>query len=163
MKSNWFGIIILLLLIPIPTGTGIIPIGLIVIVLAILSAIAIPSFISIQSQAEVAAAKSTLINGIKECYVRQAEKKTTYFSDIDSFSSELNNFKIVKSSTSKSSDNCFSARAVPTEKIDQHTWFEIKSDPKGKKITKACGDPKKIGCYEGGKWEAPDVDETPSE
>ena len=101
----------------------------------------------------MADAKATLINGINECYLKQAEKKTTYFSDIDYFLSELNNFKIVKSSTSKSFDNCFSAMTVPTSKTYEHTWFEIKSDRNGKQITKTCGDPKKIGCFEWNKWE----------
>ena len=163
LKNNWLGIFLLLLFIPVPVGGVPVPALLVVIVLAILASIAIPSFTSIQNQAEVSAAKNILVNGIKECYVRQAENKTTYFSDADYFLSELNNFKIVKSSTTKSSDTCFSAMAVPTEKKDQHTWFEIKSDPKGKKIIKTCGDSKKIGCYEGGKWEGPEADETPSE
>jgi len=163
LKNNWLGIFLLLLFIPVPVGGVPVPGLFIVIVLAILASIAIPSFISIQSQAEVAAAKTILIRGVKECYVRQQDKKTTYFSDADSFLSELNNFKIVKSSTSKPSDNCFSARAVPTSKTDEHTWFEIKSDRKGKQITKTCGDSKKIGCYEGNQWEATDANEITSE
>jgi len=71
-------------------------------------------------------------------------KENNLFSDVDAFSGQLINFIIVKSSTSKSSETCFTARAVPTKKIDEHTWFEIKSDPKGKKTTKTCGDPKKF-------------------
>ena len=161
LKSNWLGTIIMLLLIPFPLPPfGFVPTGLVIIVLAILAPIVIQSVTNIS---EIAAVQAALITGISECYARQEEKKTTYFSDVDAFSGQFINFKIVKSSTSKSSETCFTARAVPTKKIDEHTWFEIKSDPKGKKTTKTCGDPKKFCCYEGGKWSAPEADETPSE
>ena len=67
--------------------------------------------------------KNKLINGVKECVVRNVEDLPTNFESATFFRSkstgELKNFQIIK--TDKNS--CFKAKAVPKKRV--FTWFEI--------------------------------------
>ena len=94
--------------------------------------------------------KNQLINGAKECFVRDTEGLSTNFESVPSFKPEsirgLRNFKIIK--TSK--DSCFNARAVPEKKV--FTWFEIDYNPVTKEVIKKCGDQSKRGCRKGNTW-----------
>tara|TARA_Y100000739_G_C20520235_1_gene423769 strand:- start:407 stop:985 length:579 start_codon:yes stop_codon:yes gene_type:complete len=96
------------------------------------------------------AVKNKLINGVKECIVRDSEGASTNFESVMSFRSEstrgLKNFQIIR--TEK--DSCFNARAVPKKKV--FTWFEIHYNPEMKEVTKTCGDSTKLGCEEGNTW-----------
>ena len=94
--------------------------------------------------------KNQLVNGYKECFVREAEGLSTNFESVQSFKSEsmmgLRDFKIIK--TSK--DSCFNARAVPKKEL--FTWFEIDYNQVKKEVIKKCGDQSKRGCYKGNTW-----------
>ena len=68
---------------------------LLTIVLAILSAIAIPQFTSIKKPPINSWMKNVLVNGVKECIVREADNQTTRFGDVPSFSFKPSEFKIV--------------------------------------------------------------------
>ena len=90
--------------------------------------------------------KSGLVNGVKECVVRNANNKSTKFGDVQSFSGKYSKFKI------KSLDpiSCFKAKAVPTN--NKHTWFEIDFNMETGGLSKTCGDSSKSGCEEGNTW-----------
>ena len=92
------------------------------------------------------AVKNGLVNGIKECIVRDAENETTKFEDSQAFSSNYRKFKIKSLDT----NSCFKARA--TTKDNKLTWFEIDYDPETGKVSKTCGDSSKPGCDEGNTW-----------
>ena len=119
---------------------------LLTIVLAILSAIAIPQFTSIKKPPINSWMKNVLVNGVKECFVREADNQTTRFGDVPSFSFKPSEFKIV----SIDPNSCYKAKAVPTN--NQNTWFEISMDEDTGAVTKTCGDSLKPGCEEGNTW-----------
>ena len=66
-------------------GFSLIELVVVIAVLAILSAVAIPSFTNVQANARASAVQNGLVNGIKECFVKQAEGGTTAFNDAQSF------------------------------------------------------------------------------
>ena len=94
----------------------------------------------------VAAIKNGLVNGIKECVVRNADNQSTKFGDVQSFSGNYSKFKI----ESLDPKSCYKAKAVPTN--DQNTWFEIEMDKDTGAVTKTCGDSSKPGCEEENTW-----------
>ena len=120
---------------------------LITIVLAILSAIAIPQFTSIKTPPINSWMKNVLVNGIKECIVREADNQTTRFGDVPSFSFKPSEFKIV----SLDPNSCYKAKALPTKGTD-NTWFEIDLNNETGEVSKTCGDSSKPGCEEGNTW-----------
>ena len=60
-------------------GFSLIELVVVIAVLAILSAVAIPSFTNVQANARASAVQNALVNGIKECFVLQAENSPTNF------------------------------------------------------------------------------------
>ena len=96
------------------------------------------------------AVKNGLVNGIKECVVRDAEDKTTNFLDAQSFSSSnFTGFEIKPLNI----NSCFQAKAIPKVKFKNvNTWFEIKMNTATGEVTKKCGDQSKRGCNKGNTW-----------
>ena len=96
------------------------------------------------------AVKNGLVNGIKECVVRNADDKTTNFLDAQSFSSSnFNGFEIKPLNI----NSCFQAKAIPKVKFKNvNTWFEIKMNTATGEVTKKCGDQSKRGCNKGNTW-----------
>ena len=94
--------------------------------------------------------KNVLVNGIKECIVRDVDNQTTRFGDVQSFSTNYSNnyskFKI----ESLDPNSCYKAKAVPTN--NQNTWFKIDMDKKTGIVSRTCGDSSKPGCEEGNTW-----------
>jgi hypothetical protein len=116
-------------------------------VLLILIAIAMPAFVGIKtSPFAAAAAKNGLVNGIKECIVREAAGETTRFGDVQSFQGNYTQFKI----ESLDPYSCFKAKAVPTH--NQNTWFQIDLNNDTGEVSKTCGDSSKPGCEERNTW-----------
>ena len=71
-------------------GFSLIELVVVIAVLAILSAVAIPSFTNVQANARASAVQNGLVNGIKECFVLQAENPdvtNTEFGDARTFQS----------------------------------------------------------------------------
>ena len=71
-------------------GFSLIELVVVIAVLAILSAVAIPSFTNVQANARASAVQNGLVNGIKECFVLQAENPAvtnTEFADANTFKS----------------------------------------------------------------------------
>ena len=97
------------------------------------------------------AVQNKLINGVKECIVRNSEGASTNFESVMSFRLEstrgLKNFQIIR--TEK--ESCFNARAVPRKEL--FTWFEIDYNPVTEEVIKKCGDQSKRGCNKGNTWQ----------
>ena len=98
--------------------------------------------------------KASLVNGIKECFNRYLEKKSTKFSDSQFFSS--NNYEGYYMSTLVSINNsntCFQAQAFPELRFkDKLTRFDIELNLRTGIISKTCDDSSKYGCNEGNTW-----------
>ena len=94
----------------------------------------------------IAAIKNGLVNGVKECVVRNADNQSTKFGDVQSFSGNYSKFKI----ESLDSKSCYKAKAVPTN--NKLTWFEIDLNNETGEVSKTCGDSSKPGCEDGNKW-----------
>ncbi len=98
--------------------------------------------------------KASLVNGIKECFNRYLEKKSTKFSDSQFFSS--NNYEGYYMSTLVSINNsntCFQAQAFPELRFkDKLTRFDIELNLRTGIISRTCDDPSKYGCNEGNTW-----------
>ena len=105
-------------------GFSLIELVVVIAVLAILSAVAIPAFVGVQDNAQAAAVKNGLVNGIKECVVRQANMDTLAFGDVQSFSNTtaFSGFELAESGGL----GCMGASATPTDdKEDTHSTFTI--------------------------------------
>ena len=77
--------------------------------------------------------KSKLMNGIKECIVREAENQTTKFSDAPYFLQNDENWEIKP--TNK--NTCFEAIALP--KTEEFTWYKLVFDQETGRTIKTCG------------------------
>ena len=115
---------------------------LVILVLSIM----VPILITVRTYPSASSVKNGLVNGVRECSVRNYDKQTTRFSDVQSFQLDYPRFKI----QSLDPNTCFKARAFPS--TNQNTWFEIKMDEDTGAVTKTCGDSSKYGCKEGNTW-----------
>ena len=113
--------------------------------LLILITITIPMFLNVKTIPS-SSVKDGLIKGVRECAIRNYEKQTIRFSDVQYFQLNYTRFKI----QSLDPNTCFKARAVPS--TNQNTWFEIEMDKDTDAVTKTCGDSSKSGCKEGNTW-----------
>ena len=93
-----------------------------------------------------ASVKNGLMNGVKECIVRDADNQTTNFSDVISLSGEYFRFEIEPVDI----NSCYKAKAISNH--NTQTWFEIDYDPETGKVSRTCGDASKSGCEEGNTW-----------
>ena len=108
--------------------------------------IMVPILITVKTYPSASSVKNGLVNGVRECAVRNYDKQTTRFSDVQSFQLNYQRFKI----QSLDPNTCFKARAFPT--TDLNNWFEIEMDKDTGAVTKTCGDSSKSGCEEGNTW-----------
>ena len=115
---------------------------LVILVLSIM----VPILITVRTYPSASSVKDGLIKGVRECAIRNYDKQTIRFSDVQSFQLDCPRFKI----QSLDPNTCFKARAFPS--TNQNTWFEIKMDEDTGAVTKTCGDSSKSGCKEGNTW-----------
>ena len=123
--------------------------GWLILIIIFLISLTLHSQIYIKPKYNSAAAKNVLVQGIKECAVRNFNNETTKFSDINLFKSNFNHLKFKIQSID--SNTCFKAKAIPKNRRKE-TWFEIDYDPEKGKVTKTCGDSSKPGCDKGNTW-----------
>jgi hypothetical protein len=113
---------------------------------AVVSAVLLPALLSPVSPRYTSAVKNGLVNGVKECVIREADNQTTKFKDVRSYSEEYRRFKIQPLDPG----SCFKAKAFPEDK--RETWFEIELNTKTGNVSKTCGDSSKPGCGNGNTW-----------
>ena len=146
-------------------GFSLVELVVVIAVLAILSAVAIPAFVGVQANARASAVKNGLVNGVKECVVLDADNKETKFADAQSFADKdaFRGYEIkvttVDDPTSDDDadtlpvDNCFNAFADAL-KPGQDADFTISMNPATGVVTRTCSDEAKAGCESDGNDDA---------
>ena len=132
-------------------GFSLVELVVVIAVLAILSAVAIPAFVGVQANARAAAVKNGLVNGIKECVVRSADNKSTAFSDAQSFADAgayqgytVSVITTTENGNTTSTTSCYAAKATADAESDAD--FEITMNPSTGIVTKTCSDGEAPGC-----------------
>lgn len=90
-------------------GFSLIELVVVVAVLAILAAVALPNFLGVQKDAQVATAKNTLATIVKECVTSSLRGSGTNFGSIQTTQGKINGFTI---SNVSGVTTCFQARAI---------------------------------------------------
>jgi len=129
-------------------GFSLIELVVVIAVLAILSAVAIPAFVGVQANARASAVKNGLVNGVKECAVRDSDNKSIDFTDAKSFSNAnaFNGFSL-----SGVSSSCFAATASAKNTSQQSDFTIVMSSSTGD-IVKQCSKSTLPGCNSNGTW-----------
>lgn len=96
-------------------GFSLIELVVVIAVLAILSAVALPNFLGVQKDGQVASAKNTLATIVKECVVSGLRNTGTSFASVQSTQGVLNGYTL---STVGGVNTCYSAKAIGTGLAD---------------------------------------------
>ena len=135
-------------------GFSLVELVVVIAVLAILSAVAVPAFVGVQANARAAAVKNGLVNGIKECVVLEADNKDTTDANARSYAGNYTGYTILAGA----STSCFDAGAKPstTAKQAKESEFTIAMDSNTGILTKTCTNPEggvvAPGCSSGKTW-----------
>ena len=120
-------------------GFSLVELVIVIAVLAILSAVAIPAFNNVQNNAKASAVQNGLVNGLKECAVKDAEGATAaqmHFSDVASFAdvNAFRGFTLVAladgagGGNDRGADSCYAAQATGDAGMADFTIFLRASD-----------------------------------
>ena len=133
-------------------GFSLVELVIVIAVLAILSAVAIPAFNNVQDNAKASAVQNGLVNGLKECAVRDAENESDLtFDSVASFS-DINAFRGFTltqlavgggGGNDRAADSCYAAQATGGTGMATFTIFLRASDGVA---VKRCSDNTKPGC-----------------
>tara|TARA_Y100001978_G_C23592423_1_gene384564 strand:+ start:116 stop:571 length:456 start_codon:yes stop_codon:yes gene_type:complete len=127
-------------------GFSLVELVVVIAVLAILSAVAIPAFIGVQANARASAVKNGLANGVKECVIRAADNKTTLHADVQSFPGNYNGYTVT---AVPSNTTCYGALATAANASESN--FQIVLNPATGVVAKTCTVATAPGC-DGGFW-----------
>ena len=124
-------------------GFSLVELVVVIAVLAILSAVAIPAFVGVQANARASAVKNALVNGVKECVVRAADNKTTAFIEAQSFATAdaFQGYLLEEGAD----ETCYSAFARANVET-QDSNFSITMNPADGSILKVCSNVNLPGC-----------------
>ena len=120
-------------------GFSLVELVIVIAVLAILSAVAIPAFNNVQDNAKASAVQNGLVNGLKECAVRDAENETDLtFNSVASFSdtAAFRGFTLealgaglaASGNSDRPADSCYAAQATGDSGNATFTIFLRASD-----------------------------------
>ena len=125
-------------------GFSLIELVVVIAVLAILSAVAIPAFNGVQANARASAVKNGLVNGIKECVILQSDRRAIApFSVVQSWPGNYNGYTVT--TTSGETNNCYNAYATADATNPNEANFSIKYNSDGT-VVKWCEDGGFPGC-----------------
>ena len=135
-------------------GFSLVELVVVIAVLAILSAVAIPAFTNVQANARASAVQNGMVNGLKECAVREAENESDLtFDSVASFSdtAAFRGFTLRAlangsgGNSDRPSDSCYAVEAIsnPDGQNSAFTIFLRESDGVA---VKRCTLPTKSGC-----------------
>ena len=134
-------------------GFSLVELVVVIAVLAILSAVAIPAFTNVQANARASAVQNGLVNSLKECAVREAEGDSTFWADVAS-NSNANAFRDYQiqplTGTNQGNDSCFATQAIDTSVNNRNSNFSIYLDATTGAAIKSCTDITKSGCKDDG-------------
>ena len=135
-------------------GFSLVELVVVIAVLAILSAVAVPAFVGVQANARASAVKNGLVNGIKECVVLESDNKNPIDTAAQSYQGDYNGYTLAAGA----STSCYDHRAEPSTaaKRAKESTFTIAMDTNTGIVTKTCTNPQagKVapGCSTGGTW-----------
>ncbi len=120
-------------------GFSLVELVIVIAVLAILSAVAIPAFNNVQNNAKASAVQNGLVNGLKECAVKDAEGAAAAdmeFADVASFSdvNAFRGFTLVALAANagdgndRGANSCYAAQATGDTGMATFTIFLRASD-----------------------------------
>ena len=137
-------------------GFSLVELVVVIAVLAILSAVAVPAFVGVQANARASAVKNGLVNGVKECVVRDADQQGDLsFSTAQAFAGNFSGYT-VDQYAGGNGDSCYSAQAKPDKsKAKTEAEFYISMNSGTGVVTKTCTNPSGVvapGCPSTGKW-----------
>ena len=132
-------------------GFSLIELVVVIAVLAILSAVAIPAFNGVQVSARASAVKNGLVNGIKECAILESENEDTSTQDVvQSFPGNYQKYNIVEyASGTARQGTCYNAQATPENSGEGIFQIEMSTDGD---VVKYCTPTTAKGCESDGTW-----------
>lgn len=95
---------------PLEQGFSLIELVVVVAVLAVLAAVALPAFLNVNKDAQIAAAKNTLATIVKECIASEARNGSTLSTDTKADDGKLNGFNNIVGNAS----TCYNASLIAT-------------------------------------------------
>lgn len=122
-------------------GFSLVELVVVIAVLAILSAVAIPAFVGVQANARASAVKNGMVNGIKECVVREADNKSTLFANAQAYSGAYTGYTVTAVT---GNTTCYAATATATNANDSN--FTIIMDTSDGSVEKTCTNVSASGC-----------------
>jgi len=128
-------------------GFSLVELVVVIAVLAILSAVAVPAFVGVQANARASAVKNGLANGIKECVVRDADNQSDLtFDSVQSFPGNYSGYTVSKwdTGTFSHNDKCYAAEATTTKSGE--SWFRIEMSTTTGEVKKTCENGTDPGC-----------------
>ena len=137
-------------------GFSLVELVIVIAVLAILSAVAIPAFNNVQNNAKASAVQNGLVNGLKECAVKDAEGAAAadmQFADVASFSdaNAFRGFTLAAladgagGGNDRGADSCYAAQATGDAGMATFTIFLRAADGVA---VKRCDNANLPGCSE---------------
>ena len=125
-------------------GFSLVELVVVIAVLAILSAVAIPAFVGVQANARASAVKNGLVNGVKECVVRSADNLSTNFTDAQSFAT-AGAFRGFTLGQSTAGNTCYGATATAGDTAADSTFTIVMNATTGA-VTRTCTNNDRAGC-----------------
>ena len=137
-------------------GFSLVELVVVIAVLAILSAVAIPAFTNVQANARASAVQNGMVNGLKECAVREAENEPSLvWSSVASFSDPaafrgftlrpLANGQGGGAGSDRTSDSCYAVEAI-SNPAGQNSNFSVFLRESDGVAVKGCTLTTKSGC-----------------
>ena len=116
-------------------GFSLIELVVVVAVLAILAAVALPNFLGVQKDAQVATAKNTLATIVKECVTSSLRGTGTAFASIQTTQGKINGFNLSTVTLNAADNTCFKAIAYGEADLPD---YSIAYDPNNGTTVKVC-------------------------
>ena len=126
-------------------GFSLVELVVVIAVLAILSAVAIPAFNGVQANARASAVKNGLVNGVKECVILASDGQSTDTQTaVQSFPGNYTGYTIVQWSSGSLAGTCYNAQGTAANTTsDTNFWIEMAANGA---VTKGCTHHDRPGC-----------------